>query len=308
MNTHERGVPHGVFHLGLPAEQFATAFPFHIAVDVELTIVQVGRSIGRVCPDVHPGVRLEDVFRVERPPVPVTFSALVKNSGLLWLLVHKRSGMQLRGQMAHVQHDEEESVIFLGSPWLTDTNAIKAFGLTISDFALHDPVVDLLQLVMSQNAALADVRKLAAKLSEQRAELREANRRMASQSSTTQALEHAPRCAPPPPPSCNRSLTRSDGTSSPCGGTRATTARWSAWDWSAPRSPRSPSWPLPPGRRASSDRWGSPVTCGATNAPCGSRMCASSATAPARAPPSQREPGSPRSSASRCVWEAWCTA
>ncbi|MFN8666953.1 MAG: ATP-binding protein [Gemmatimonadaceae bacterium] len=192
MNTHERGVPHGVFHLGLPAEQFATAFPFHIAVDVELTIVQVGRSIGRVCPDVHPGVRLEDVFRVERPPVPVTFSALVKNSGLLWLLVHKRSGMQLRGQMAHVQHDEEESVIFLGSPWLTDTNAIKAFGLTISDFALHDPVVDLLQLVMSQNAALADVRKLAAKLSEQRAELREANRRMASQSSTTQALEHAP--------------------------------------------------------------------------------------------------------------------
>jgi len=192
VSAQTRGAPHGTFHIGLPAEQFATAFPFHFAVDAELTIVQVGRSIGRVCPDVHVGARLDDVFRVERPPVPVTFSALVKNSGLLWLLVHKRSGMQLRGQMAHVHQDDAETVAFLGSPWLTDTNAIKAFGLTISDFALHDPVVDLLQLVMSQNAALADVRKLAAKLSEQRAELREANRRMASQSTTTQALEHAP--------------------------------------------------------------------------------------------------------------------
>ncbi|MCC6927694.1 MAG: response regulator [Gemmatimonadaceae bacterium] len=192
MSARSRGAPASAFHLGLPADQFATAFPFHVALDVELTIVQVGHSIGRVCPDVQPGARLEDVFRIERPPVPVTFSALVRNSGLLWILVHTRSGMQLRGQMMHVRHGDEETVLFLGSPWLTDTNAIKAFGLTISDFALHDPVVDLLQLVMSQNAALADVRKLAAKLSEQRAELREANRRMASQSSTTQALEHAP--------------------------------------------------------------------------------------------------------------------
>ncbi|MBK9409865.1 MAG: response regulator [Gemmatimonadetes bacterium] len=178
------------FHIGLPAEQFASAFPFHVAIGPDLAVLQVGKSLRRVCPDVRPGVAVEDAFTVERPHVPLSFGSLVKNTGLLWLLVHKASGMQLRGQMSHVPG--EEAVLFLGSPWLTDTAAIKAYGLNISDFALHDPVVDLLQLVMSQNAALSDVRKLAAKLSEQRAELREANRRMGSQTSTTQALEHAP--------------------------------------------------------------------------------------------------------------------
>jgi signal transduction histidine kinase/CheY-like chemotaxis protein len=175
--------------LGLPPEQFAAAFPFHFALDRDLRIVQVGRSLARVCPDVAPGVALESVLHVERPHVPLSHASLAQNTRLLFLLVHKQTGMQLRGQLQMV--DAEGTLVFLGSPWLTDTAAIREYGLSIADFALHDPVVDLLQLVMSQNAALADVRKLASKLSTQRSELRETNRRMASQMATTHALEHA---------------------------------------------------------------------------------------------------------------------
>ncbi len=176
--------------IGLPPEQFAAAFPFHFAVDRDLRIVQVGRSLARVCADIRAGVSLDDVLRVERPHVPLSHAALVQNTRLLWLLVHRASGMQLRGQLQVV--DDDGTIAFLGSPWLSDASAIREYGLSIADFALHDPVVDLLQLVMSQNAALSDVRKLAAKLSAQRAELRGTNERMAAQMAMTHALEYAP--------------------------------------------------------------------------------------------------------------------
>jgi hypothetical protein len=54
--------------------------------------------------------------------------------------------MQLRGQLQVV--DDEGTIAFLGSPWLSDASAIREYGLSIAVFALHDSVVDLLQLVM----------------------------------------------------------------------------------------------------------------------------------------------------------------
>ena len=66
-------------------------------------------------------------------------------------------------------------MVFLGSPWLTEPGEIRRLGLTLTDFALHDPVSDLLQIVQSQAMALADTRKLAEKLTAQRADLRAAN-------------------------------------------------------------------------------------------------------------------------------------
>jgi hypothetical protein len=145
-----------------------------------------GQVAARVCPDVRPGVAVEDAFTVERPHVPSASDRWSRTPAAL-APVHKASGMQLRGRCRTCR--ARRSLPQLA--WLTDTAAIKAYGST-SRFRAARSGRRPLQLVMSQNAALSDVRKLAAKLSEQRAELREANRRMGSQTSTTQALEHAP--------------------------------------------------------------------------------------------------------------------
>ena len=52
--------------IGLPADQFAAAFPFHFAVDDQLRFVQVGATLQRLCADVHRGEALADAQGYDR--------------------------------------------------------------------------------------------------------------------------------------------------------------------------------------------------------------------------------------------------
>jgi PAS domain S-box-containing protein len=155
-------------------------------VDAQLTILQVGSTLRRVCPDVRPGARLDTVFRSVRPEGSITFDWLLQNRSQFFLLKHLAGDLELRGEF--VVLPEQSALLFLASPWLTDASEISARGLGFEDFAIHDPVVDLLQLFQASKMALADARKLAAKLTAQRAELRVANERLRQQESEARKL------------------------------------------------------------------------------------------------------------------------
>jgi PAS domain S-box-containing protein len=173
MSAAGAGVP---LQIGLPPAQFAAAFPFHLATDESLTLLQVGATLGRLCPDVRPDVRLDAVFRSVRPEGAITVDWVRAHKERFFLIEHRGSGLQLRGQF--IDLPTEKRLLFLGSPWFTDAAEIAARGLGFDDFAIHDPVVDLLQVFQSSKMALADAKKLAAKLSVQREELRGANERL----------------------------------------------------------------------------------------------------------------------------------
>jgi two-component system, sensor histidine kinase and response regulator len=178
--------PSAAPHLGLMPEQFAEVFPFHLAVDRNLTLVQTGQSLRRVCPDAVPGAGLDQVFRVVRPEGEVSYKWLADNQRELFLLAHLASGVQLRGQFMLLPG--EQTLLFLGSPWFTESTEIAERGLGFEDFAIHDPVVDLLQLFQAQKMALGDAKKLLAKLTAQRTELRAANERLHRQEAETHKL------------------------------------------------------------------------------------------------------------------------
>ena len=172
--------------IGLPPEQFAAAFPFHLAMDRELRLVQAGATIRRICPDVQPGASLAQIFRSIRPEGAITVEWLLQNSLRFFLLEHLASKLQLRGEFILVHG--EETLLFLGSPWFTDTAEIAERGLSFDDFAIHDPGVDMLQVYQANKIALADAKKLATKLTAQRAELRAANERLRQQEAETRTL------------------------------------------------------------------------------------------------------------------------
>ena len=172
--------------IGLPPEQFAAAFPFHVAVDADLTILQVGSTLRRICPDVRPGARLAEVFHPIRPEGRISFEWVLENRTRFFLLEHGAGDLQLRGEF--VELPGESTLLFLGSPWFTDAADINAHGLGFEDFAIHDPVVDLLQVFQASKMALADAKKLAAKLAAQRAELRAANERLRAQEGEARRL------------------------------------------------------------------------------------------------------------------------
>ena len=165
--------------LGLAPRQFASAFPFHFAVDRDFKFLQVGSSLGRICPDIRVGVPASGVLRRAASEEPITRDWVLENKTRFFMLEHAASGLQLRGQF--VRADRGDALIFLGSPWFTDSSELGAFGLRFEDFAVHDPVVDLLLVLQASKAAVADGKKLAEKLTAQRAELQAANEQMRAQ-------------------------------------------------------------------------------------------------------------------------------
>jgi PAS domain S-box-containing protein len=170
--------------IGLPIEGFKAAFPFHLAVDRGLRVVQMGEALGRTCGEIGLGDELGAHFTLRRPDIAFEFEAMRGNVRFLFILESRARRMTLRGQMVYVE--EKDALLFLCSPWVTTAEELRELGLGLNDFALHDPVGDLLMVIQSQNAALADSRKMSAKLTSQRAALRESEQRLQA------VLDHSP--------------------------------------------------------------------------------------------------------------------
>ena len=156
---------------GLAPSLIDVVFPFHLVLDGELTIVQVGSSLRRIAPQVAPGCRLDDVLRVTSPRGPRTFAAFAKAARSLFLLEAPGGSLTLRGQMLH---DEEAGVVvFVGSPWITQLGAIGDQGLSLGDFAVAvaDSVVDYLLLLQTQAHALEQAKVLSSQLEDVASEL-----------------------------------------------------------------------------------------------------------------------------------------
>jgi diguanylate cyclase (GGDEF)-like protein len=150
--------------LGLSHSLLQVAFPFHLVVNRDLTVVQHGPSLQRLFSEPLIGGSMSDLFDIDTPKVSVTFDALVRSPRSLFVLRSRtRPELALRGQVLHDR--EADVVIFVGSPWVTSTSAFAALGLTLSDFATSDAVVDYVLLLQNQAIALADARALAEQLS-----------------------------------------------------------------------------------------------------------------------------------------------
>jgi diguanylate cyclase (GGDEF)-like protein len=152
--------------LGLNPELLETAFPFHVAVDRQLRVVQTGASLQRLVAGPRVGESLASLFKIATPKLAITFEALARSTrSLVVLRSTERPELVLRGQVLH--DVEADCLIFVGSPWVTSTSAFAALGLTLSDFATSDAVVDYVLLLQNQATALAEARDLADQLSHQ---------------------------------------------------------------------------------------------------------------------------------------------
>ena len=159
--------------------QFETLFPFHVAIDRSLVIRKTGHSLLRVCSDAIPGALVSDVFNIQMPETVLDFDAIQKTSSQLHVWRHRENDLILRGEI--LLQEQDGLLIYLASPWLTSNAELTRWGLSLSDFALHDPVVDLLQVLQAQKMALEDAKALADKVSKQKAEYARANKALNEQ-------------------------------------------------------------------------------------------------------------------------------
>lgn len=159
---------------GLKPDAFDIALPFHIICDRSLMVIQVGSSLQRLFPALQ-GTSLAESFALRRPALPLTGDILADHCHTLVLLEALTSSLKLKGQMILL---EEGIFGFLGSPWITDIFEIEPMALSLSDFALHEPIGDYLLLLQSKQTALQDTRRLAEKLQAKQATLRATNQEL----------------------------------------------------------------------------------------------------------------------------------
>ena len=172
--------------LSLGPESFSEAFPFHFAFDEDLQIVALGRALERKISSIEIGQTFTDCFRVRRPTDFITSPESFSDEKTLFLIEVNQSTLVLRGQI--IRHTEK-SYLFLGSPWFSNTEDVIAAGLTMDDFAIHDPVIDLLQLLQSQKMAFQDIKQFTEKLKTQKEKLSQANQDLEQQNKTLQQTE-----------------------------------------------------------------------------------------------------------------------
>lgn len=158
---------------GITAAQLDELFPFLVVVDRELRVSRVGRSLGRQCGPLQPGVRFDEVFTIERPRVELDFDAIAAYSHAAFVLAPRCPLPSLKGQVMRSASGDE--LIFVVRPILSGSDSLLRYNLSSRDFAVHDPIVDYLFLLQAQETGMKDLREMAAALEAERVRLQAAN-------------------------------------------------------------------------------------------------------------------------------------
>ncbi|CAD5114761.1 DgyrCDS3804 [Dimorphilus gyrociliatus] len=156
---------------------FCKAFPFHVIMNRELNIVQVGQSLSRVVPELNqPNCSFKDVFQIVRPHlVDTTYEQIINHADNTTFVVRVRdkrsqsprqsidvpsfaflrqqarlgipdagcrTRMRLKGQMVELP----DRLLFLSSPNFANIDELLERGLYLSDIPIHDATRDLILL------------------------------------------------------------------------------------------------------------------------------------------------------------------
>lgn len=154
----------------LSAGNFEKVFPFYCSLDASLRVLSIGPSLAKVCPDLAPGDEFSERFQMIRPEGRFGHEMFRDSDSNLYFFEHLGSGTRFRGQI--LADEEAGRWIMLCSPWMQSSEELDRLGITFTDFAIHDPSLDLLQLLQTQQIANQDLKQLADHLTRQRAELK----------------------------------------------------------------------------------------------------------------------------------------
>ena len=171
------------------ADNFSRIFPFYILLDENLVISSFGSSITKLNPELKKGDSFSDFFSLIRPHTEnITEEVLVENLSQLVILESKIvPDLILRGQFETM----DNNFLFVGSPWLMSVEEVKKRKLSIFDFANHDPLLDLLQILKTQESTTQELKELLRINNEQKNALKQDREELNKLSVVASANENA---------------------------------------------------------------------------------------------------------------------
>lgn len=149
--------------------QLNRLFPFYLKTNKHLSLISIGASCKKLF-NLKENDYLHNHFFVLRPFFDLSNSDEVVNfCNQLILLEHKKTGIKFRGQFECFK--DSQTLLFIGSPWFTSMEEVIENNLVINDFAQHDPLIDLLHVLKTQEIGNADLKKLLNKIHDQKVAL-----------------------------------------------------------------------------------------------------------------------------------------
>lgn len=134
-------------------ERFPELFPFHLVVDAQMVIRQLGPALARLLGPGVCGAPLMDQVRIHRPPLPeCSLAGLARLSHKLIVLEFLKLPLQLKGQLLV----ESSHAFFLSTPVVHSLDRLSSLGIRLSDIARHDTLADALVMLQTKDITIAD--------------------------------------------------------------------------------------------------------------------------------------------------------
>lgn len=148
---------------------FNKLFPFYILIDSNLKIKSFGKSLAKTLPGIKLNDTFSSTFEVKRPFVEnPDFDSLTAIFDQLIVISTTSNAIDLRGQFQQFN----DSILFVGSPWFVSMNQVRERKLTLHDFAFHDPLLDLLHVLKTQEITTQELKELLFKINNQKKDLK----------------------------------------------------------------------------------------------------------------------------------------
>ena len=153
-------------------DQFNRLFPFYLLIDADESINKCGKSLTKLFAVTQRNKKFQDCFTIKRPELSTpSFQVLKELDNQLIVIEPKQEHkINLKGQFEYLQKTNQ--LLFIGTPWFDTVEEVTTANLSLNDFAIHDPLMDLLHVLKTQEIVNSDIKKLLKTLNNQRDELK----------------------------------------------------------------------------------------------------------------------------------------
>lgn len=145
----------------LTKTNFGNLFPFFIVFDNALKIIEIGTSMHKLLGD-FTGKNFGDLFKFIRPTLSIkmNFESMKKHLDTIIIVepIEHPLKTSFRGQFIFEEGTNE--ILFINSPWIKQIAELSYQDLLISDFAIHDTIIDNLQLLQSKQLVNDDLKEV----------------------------------------------------------------------------------------------------------------------------------------------------
>ncbi|MFK8006726.1 MAG: ATP-binding protein [Saprospiraceae bacterium] len=148
-------------------------FPFHVIINRELEIIQIGKNFKKIDETFAIGNSFTNHFEIVKPTIETSFKGFSNKEGEAFILSIKREDLNFKGEV--VAYAEEGIILFLGTPVISNSEIFLKYNISLADFAAYDSSPDFLFSMQAQENSYREIKSLVKELQRNKIKLLRSN-------------------------------------------------------------------------------------------------------------------------------------